>query len=254
MKLFRELLLSEVGRAAVIVGGSDTAPDDIEMALSAYDTAVVVGVNEHANIHLHPDDVDYLVCYDDIRVKMDRARVRHGVTRFAPMVSYHPWADYKLLEYPVWPGSGYLAAWVAYNLGCCPIVLCGMGCYSTPGFTYFHDPAAQSDGSRIPVAEHVRHWQRVRDAMGAARIRSTSGPLLDVFPQLDAREDFSDYRVPDRLELLKAQTGKMVKITHPRGARVGKEHFECGTRVELPRKDAANLFERRRAVPAQPLD
>lgn len=254
MKLFRELLLSEVGRPALIVGGSDTAPDDIEMALSAYDNSVVIGVNQHANIHLHEDDVDFLVCYDNIHGILEDAKKKHGVRRWGKIVTYHPFADYKLLEYPVWPGSGYLAVWIAYNLGCCPIVLAGMGCYSTPGRTYFHDHAAVSDGSRIPPEEHVKHWRRLRDAMGSAHIRSTSGPLLDVFPKLDPKEDFSGYAIPDRLELLKMQTGKIVKITHPQGARVGAEHFEPETIVELPRKDAAYLFERRRAVPAQPLD
>lgn len=248
MKLFRELVLSRVGTAALVTGGSASLPAEMDVVLARYPDATIISANQHG-VLAKRRDVDFLVCYDNIHGILREAAEKHGIEKWPPILTYHPISDYRLLEYPVWPMSGQLACWVAVALGCCPIILTGMGCYGGD-VTYFHDPDFPSDGRKSEVEVHVGHWRRVAKALGSARIRVVDGPLVgEVFPRFDPAEDFSDYVLPDRLTLIQQQTGKVVKITRP--CRIGADCFEPDMVVELPRKDAQSLFEKRRAVPAR---
>lgn len=249
MKPFRELILSQVGKAAIVCGGADSAPADFERAIDGHPDACIISANQHG-LWLSKR-VDYITCYDNIHgILVDTCKTLEMDT-WPPVISYHPLSTYRLLEYPVWPMSGQLACWIAAALGCCPIILVGMGCYKPGEGTYFHDATFQSEGLRIPLETHLADWGRVKKALASARIRATSGPLLSMFPAFDPAEKHDDYVLPDRLALLASQTGKVVKITHAQGARVGADCFEQNTIVELPKKDAEHLFRRRRAVPAR---
>jgi hypothetical protein len=250
MKLFRELLLSRAGKAAIITGGSIALPADFHLASARYPDAVVISPNQHGCVI--GVEVDFICCYDNIHGILRDAAEKHRISVWPPIITYHtiPGHEvYKLLEYPVWPMSGQLACWIALSLGCCPIILCGMGCYNPNEGTYCHDADFKSEGLRIPLETHKDDWIRVREALKSARIRAVSGPLVGIFDQFDPNERFDDYVLPDRLKLLESQTGKVVKITRP--CRVGEDRFEPDMIVEIPRKDAENLFERRRAVPAR---
>lgn len=250
MKPFRELLLAHTGRAAIITGGSGALPSDVERAASVYSDAVVISSNQHGC--LLGRKVDYICCYDNIHGILQETASKHSLAGYPPIITYRdiPGHEvYRLLEYPVWPLTGQLACWIAYTLGCCPIILTGMGCYQKSESIYFHNPNLATEGWRVPLDTHLADWQRVKDALAGARIRVVSGPLVGMFPELDPNEDFSDYQVPDRLALLKEHSGKVVKIIRP--CRVAEDCFEPDMIVELPRKDAQNLFDRRRAVPAR---
>lgn len=242
MKLFRELILSASGKAAIVLGGGPSCPSDFSRVREAFPDAVKISANLHG---FKLTDCDYIVSVDDeLKQKRDAA----GIT--APFISYHRWAEYRLVEFPHFSESGIYAAWIAWNLGACPILLCGMGCYSE-GATYFHDADAFSPGNRIPVDSHVRAWMKLHKTLPApVPVRAVSGPLVNVFGAYDPKESFADYPVPERLSLLNRHEGVLIRVT--RSCRILGERFEPGQVVEVCKSDAQTLLRQKRAVKVRP--
>lgn len=239
MRLFRELLLSGAGRAAIVIGGGMSAPEQVSRAAAVYPDATRISANAHGN-KLGP--VDYMVSIDDTHAWI-RAE---GHT--APFISHHAWADFRLVEQPQLDNSGCLATWVAWNLGAAPILLCGMDCYQ--GGVYFHDPEAESTGTRLAWKAHVNLWARLAAVLpDSAPVRSMGGPLEGLFDPFDPGEDFSAYVPPPRQALLRETEGKRVRFT--RETRIGDELFLAGQVVELPLRDARRAVQQKRAVPAR---
>jgi hypothetical protein len=94
-------------------------------------------------------------------------------------------ADY-LIPRPVHNNSGVVAAWVAWVMGCAPILLAGMDCYR--GACYWHAPKAQSTGQHLQLSNHMVKWQTLAMKCPRAMLRSMGGPLSDVFPAFDPTE------------------------------------------------------------------
>lgn len=234
MKLFRELLLSRVGQTAIILGGGPSCPDDYAR-VRGRDPKVVLSANFHG---MKLERCDYIVSVDEENVPKWKAE--HSDV---PLVSYLAGSSYRIIEYPILGMTGCNAAWVAWNLGCAPILLCGMGCY-TDG-VYFHDPQGESTGTRIDLDAHLKFWTRLRAALPEnAPVRVVSGPVERVFPRYDPDEDFSGYVPPERLSLISAHTGILVKVEQK--CRVGCEKFEPSQIVELSKTDAERLLTLRR--------
>lgn len=242
MRLFRELLLSGAGRAAIVIGGGMSAPEQVSRAASTFPDALRISANAHG---CRVGPVDYMVSIDDV----------HGEIRAAgcaaPFISHHAWADFRLVEQPQLDNSGCLATWVAWNLGSAPILLCGMDCYQGgPGQVYFHNPAAESTGTRLDWRAHVRFWQRLSASLpDSAPVRTMGGPLEGLFAPFDPGEDFSGYVPPSRQALLRETEGKRVRFV--RETRIGDELFRVGQVIELPLRDARRAVQQKRAVPAR---
>lgn len=243
MSLFRDLILSASGKAAIVIGGGVDAPSEYSRSRAAFPDAVILSVNEHG--FKTADRIDYIVCLDEVNFRI-RNELKFVDGKF---ITYHKWADYRIIEHPNIAGnSGNYAAWIAWNLGAAPIVLCGFDCYSKG--TYFHDPKAFSLGNRIPLETHLLQWERTKKLLpDDAPVRVFGEPLSKLFPVFDEKESFADYQLPERHYLLKSQTGKLLRITRP--ARAGAESFEPGQIVELSRRDAQRLLTNRRAVPVK---
>lgn len=236
MKLFRELLLTRLGSTAIILGGGPSCPDDYAR-VRGRDPKVVISANLHG---FKLDKCDYVVSVDEER--REEWKREYSDT---PLISYLQDATYRIVEYPTLTMSGVHAAWAAWNLGAAPILLCGMGCYSETG-TYFHDGQAFSTGNRIELDTHLKFWIQLRSTLPAnAPIRVMSGPVEKVFPKYDPDEDFSGYEPPERLALIRAHTGVLVKVVANK-CRVGSERFEPGQIVELGSRDAQHLLTQRR--------
>lgn len=242
MKLFRELLLSGVGRAAIVIGGGMSAPEQVARAAAAYPDALRISANAHGGFL---GDVDYMASIDDVHAEI------RATGNAVPFISHHPWADYRLVEQPQLDNSGCLATWVAWNLGAAPILLCGMDCYlGGDGNVYFHDQDAESTGTRLDWKAHARNWARLAASLpDSAPVRTMGGPLEGVFDLFDPLEDFSGYVPPSRQALLRETEGKRVRFT--RETRIGDELFLVGQVVELPLRDARRAVQQKRAVPAR---
>lgn len=132
--------------------------------------AVLFGVNQHTLIL----QLDYVVFQDE---------------RVAQVVGGHPTAQLvtpRRLPGAIWSGvcpdfgfSGMDAVWIADFMGCDPIYVAGIDCYSGDR-PYWHSltPGSPLTGARDPVAE----WFKVRDYMAhPERVRVFGGPLERVF-------------------------------------------------------------------------
>src|SRR5690606_2937648 len=73
MKLFRELILSASGKAAIVLGGGPSCPDDFSRVREAFPNAVKISANLHG---FKLTDCDYIVSVDDeLKQKRDAAGI-----------------------------------------------------------------------------------------------------------------------------------------------------------------------------------
>ena len=131
--------------------------------------AVLIGVNQHAMLL----QLDFVVAQDDAVVAMLR---EYNVPILAP----------KRLDGVIWSGvcpdfgfSGMDAVWIADFLGCDPVYVAGVDCF-TGARRYWHsvDAATQKLGQR----DTMSGWHKVRDHLRRPdRVRVLSGPLTEVF-------------------------------------------------------------------------
>ncbi len=126
------------------------------------------------------------------RVQADYMVHKDVLARFWPVglpvppvcVSQRSDAALVIVDPPTVSLSSMLAAWVAYELGCCPIVLCGMDCYD--GGTYWHEPDAKSNGNILTTAAHVERWRvQMGPVVPASFLRAASGPLVAVYGEME---------------------------------------------------------------------
>ena len=145
-RTLRELVYARFGVPAVVMGGGPSLPGALERCPGRGD-AVYISANDHG---AKLAGCDYIVAHDKIE---DRIRP-FGV----PLVSRHLWADIRYLSFPA-PNSGVIAAWVAAMLGCAPIYIAGMDCWS--GGTYWHNPKAKSAGHLLKPVDHLSRWRHL---------------------------------------------------------------------------------------------
>lgn len=206
-KPLSELALAHVGRPALIIGGGESAPEQIKLAPAG---AVTISVNQHGML-LHK--CDYIVACDN---KPGRRYVSpKGLLDLrelgAPVISPRvEMADYRIFKIPI-NNSGCTAAWVAWVMGCSPICLAGMDLYLGKA-TYFHSPLAHSTGKFLPEGNHLNKWRLLQQALpSSVMLRPLGGPLAGKeFPAYSAVEPISP--APSREEVLAQARGHLVKL------------------------------------------
>lgn len=205
MKPVSDLVLLHQGRAAVIIGGGESAPAHLKLAPEG---ALLISANQHGCLLTK---CDYLVACDN---KPGRRYVspqglvdlrQFGVPIISPRESM---ADYRLFSSPV-NSSGCIAAWCAWIMGCAPICLAGMDLYLGKA-TYFHSPKAQSTGLHLPVGSHANKWVALSNNAPGAMLRPLGGPLVGAFPQYSPSEEVVP--LPSREEIMSRVVGRLAKV------------------------------------------
>lgn len=218
---FGELVLREAGKTAAILGGGPSLPADLEKVPA---DALLISVNQHG---LMLTECDYTVYLDD--------HVGPVVSEFESIriSMFRDWTDFRLIHF-VNPGSSsILAAWVAYMLGCCPIILCGMDCYA--GGTYWHNEDAKSQGTTITVQSHVARWRQYQaETLGDAVVRAASGPLIELFGEYEPGKRYEPINPPTKptpRERVEKLDGTLVRFL--RGTCVNGQVFTPGMTERL---------------------
>jgi hypothetical protein len=158
----RPLIHAHVGRTAVVMGGGPTLAEAMKIAPA---DALYISVNDHGLRFFKrrgdPRRCSYVVACDKIekRARFDcRDPGDDGQPWGLPVISRHMFADYRLLHLPA-PNSGMSGAYFARLLGCAPVIITGMDCYT--GGTYHDDPKAGSTGRNIRPADHRSRWTKL---------------------------------------------------------------------------------------------
>lgn len=167
-----DLVHRHVGQPAIVIGGAPSWPVEYARVLEwpASEHAVVLGANQHAS--KGGVAVDYIVACDDRMCDPLRAYGR-------PIISPRHWADYRVLHLVV-GNSAALAVMAAWVMGCAPIIITGVECYT--GGTYADDPDAPSVGKTVTLPQHLERWGKLTASAPGAQIRPVGGPLLRLWP------------------------------------------------------------------------
>lgn len=146
------------GQPAFVMGGGPSLVDDYRNWVTDENRAVLITANDHGcrlSDQIGSRMPDYGVCLDDVELLF---KPYPAVSVVGPKL----WCDYVLFEKPL-HYSGHNAVWIAWLMGCAPIVPLGMDLYQ--GGTYFDEPDARSGGTRITVKDHIDRWSRVPQAI-----------------------------------------------------------------------------------------
>lgn len=156
------------GRPAVILGGGPSALDDLKKAPS---DAVIFGINHHATQFI---DCDYIVFNDQSMAKL--VKDFKGIK-----LSIHEHlSEYDLRMGPKLGNSSSQACWAAWLMGCDPIILAGMDCY-TGEKMYCHSYEEYELPKIWPLQNHINSWKVTKDACPGVDFFAISGPLVHLF-------------------------------------------------------------------------
>jgi len=154
------------------MGGAPSLPEELTLCPA---DAVHISANEHGArliAERFPDRrCDYIVALDKILERL----APWGV----PIVARYAWADYMILKFRLpnsAQNSGMAAAWLARLMGCAPIIIIGVGCY-TAGQAYWHAPKAATNGFVTPPKEHLARWMMFNRMYPAMYRTIGDGPL-----------------------------------------------------------------------------
>lgn len=204
MRPLADLIHAHAGRPAFVMGGGDSLPKDLERAPR---DCVYISANQHG---CFLRTCDYIVAIDSW-FKKDFKTPQGTTMRMrdfgVPVISVRREdADIRMFEKPT-SNSGVSAAWVAWVMGCAPILIGGMDCYT--GGTYFHDPKAQSSGRSVHLTQHLGRWAKLPQVAPDGMFRVMSGPLVGLFPAYDPAEAV---RSPARPSAIKGTRGTVVRL------------------------------------------
>jgi hypothetical protein len=160
------------GLPAVVIGGGISRSSQVARCPPPGD-AIYVSANRHG---CEIARCDYIACLDVIEPELRPLGV--------PIATTRDFGEIRIFAQRV-NQSGMLGAYLAWAMGCSPILLCGMDCWV--GGTYESDPAAKSSGARVATIQHIKRWQTAGSIMAGADVRSLGGPLVEhgVFPLHD---------------------------------------------------------------------
>lgn len=164
------------GRAAAILGGGPSLPEDIKRLPK---DCLLIAVNYHAFYYCKPV---YMV-YNDAP-ETNPLQVIAVNEHKAIHVSPEPSTDVIFDVPDVWTGffSSNTATWFALWMGCDPVILCGMDCYQGP-VKHCEPSTYHSPMFDMPLDFYTRPW--VEDCRNSVpnpeRIKVMSGPLMQVF-------------------------------------------------------------------------
>lgn len=176
---------------------------------------------------------DYIVAVDDNLEPELRAWP-------VPIITQRDYSDVQLWRKPLHL-SGILACWVAWLLGCAPVVPIGMDLYrGGRSSVYWDNPTAESAGAHVPVDQHRDFWRQVFGVIPDDIIRAPAGSALcELFPMFDPLEHFpvpaGDDETRRRFE---SSAGYLVRFVrrHPRMR--GGGHYQPGDVVMMTARDA----------------
>lgn len=206
MKYFDKLIGAHEGQPAIVICGGPSAPDQVESIRSKLEDPVLISVNEHG---CKLTECHYSVSLDNIGHKMADC----DTTKISP----YKWADVKLTGYWNSSNSGRTACWVAWRMGCTPIVIAGADLYQ--GGTYWWNRDAHSSGNATKLSGHLKEWAVLPHRVPAEILTCAGGPLVEheIIPKFDGRRKYPqvDYK-PDRVKSNgKAPEGQKIRVTRP---------------------------------------
>lgn len=213
------------GRAALVMGGGPSMPAQLGREPEG---SVYISANQHGCL-LRP--CDYIVALDHWGPKR---RFRHPDGRElllhelgAPVISVkREDAQIRIFEKPT-ANSGVVAAWVAWVMGCAPILLGGMDCYASG--TYFHDAKALSSGTAVHVEGHLSRWQKLLQWAPDGMFRALGGPLTQLFREYDPAEPVEP--IAARTGPLPGTAGHRIVLT--KSIFLGRVRVPSGVELEM---------------------
>lgn len=193
-------VLAHRGMPAVVIGGGMTRSKQVAIAPPASE-AIYFSANAHGLEHWH---CHYAVCLDMIEDRMRKFPV--------PLVSPRRFAEVRIFEQPC-NQSGMMAAYVAWAMGCTPILLAGCDCYQ--GGVYEENPKAKSSGTSSALNVHLKKWGALRDMLAGGDLRSLGGILAKagVLPLHDS--GIPGRGPPHPKRILKQVAGVVVEFRRP---------------------------------------
>ena len=168
--------MTEPKRAAAILGGGPSLPDD--MAKLPKD-CVLIGVNHHSLRLCKPDFIVYM---DDPRKvpALQQVLSEYEGTVVSPFATSHV----TLPKGQFWDGgfSSTLATWFALWSGYEPVILCGMDCYQGEQKYFYEREGFHHPVFDAPLENHLRAWRfALKRCPNPQHIRAMSGPLVEIF-------------------------------------------------------------------------
>jgi hypothetical protein len=224
-----------MGVPALVIGGGPSAPQQFAEAMYDLPNGTIrLSANQHGCLLTR---CDYIVAVDG-HINAERFKRQdgseYGIRDFGvPIIAPKAWADYRIFN-QVLPSSGVMAAWLAWIMGCAPIVLAGIDLYD--GGTYFHDVKAESTGHRLAADQHLERWAKLKLIAEGAAFRAMGGRLLELFPRF-RRGERVEFSVPDSAKLRTAVSGVEVEFKFDWEASKS-EAFKAGMIVELTSAEA----------------
>jgi len=206
LKSVSDLSHKHYGQPAIILGGGMSLPTQVAYALARMGAqgkhAIRISCNQHGLVW---GQCDYVVVVDR-HVTADYFTFPDGSHRKlrdfgAPIIAPKGEADYRI-EQQALPGSGIMGAWSAWVMGCAPIICCGMDFYQ--GGTYFHDPKAESTGTRRTVEDQLNRWARLPQMCRGDSFRSVDFPLAQLFPTIYSSDPAQPSTIDDVRAVLAA--------------------------------------------------
>lgn len=200
-----DLIHAHAGRPALVMGGGESLPADLARAPEG---CLLISANQHGCILRTCDYIVSIDIFEGRKLKMPDGSERTLRSFGVPIISVRREdADIRLFEKPT-ANSGATAAWVAWVMGCSPILLAGMNCYI--GGTYFYDAKAISTGKAIMLSGHLGRWQKLKAAAPDGMFRVMSGPLKELFPVFDPAEPVRQHARP---AAIKGTSGVTVSLS-----------------------------------------
>lgn len=168
--------MTEQKRAAAILGGGPSLPDD--MAKLPKD-CVLIGVNHHSLRLCKPDFIVYM---DDLQ---KIPALQNGLNGYdGTVVSPFATSHVTLPKGQFWDGgfSSTLATWFALWSGYEPVILCGMDCYQGEQKYFYEREGFHHPVFDAPLENHLRAWRfALKRCPNPQHIRAMSGPLVEIF-------------------------------------------------------------------------
>lgn len=227
---FRKIEGVQRGRPAIVLCGGPSLPAQFEKVRESAPDAVLISANHHGAMYTR---CDYIVANDVWRKFYPR------MMQFeTPIIGPYKDSDFRLISYPNLGNTGMQAAWVAFALGCSPIIIAGADCFA--GGTYWHDESQGSSGFKTPPSTHADVWRYAMQTYCPIEImRAAGGPLVDIL---------GEYHPDEKVEqCTERPTGRILavgtKIELLRNVLIRGEHFGTDEVVEVCEQDANDLIQ-----------
>lgn len=237
MIYFDRLIGREDGRPAIIICGGPSAPEQLKRVQKSLDNPVLISVNEHG---CKLTKCDYSVSLDNILPKMKDCDTQK--------ITPYKWADIKLTGHWNASNSGRTACWVAWKLGCSPLVIIGADLYTNG--TYWWDKRADSSGRNTKLDGHLKEWSVVPHRVPPEILTCAGGPLVenDIIQKFDGRRKYPavDYLPPViKSSNRDAPANQKVRILRP--CWIEGQQYDLGEEPVVRPRSARQLIGARKA-------